>query len=69
MEPAVGLPLVLAQATMGLQRRAASTLRRHLARAAARFAVLLLADLAAFAILRELYRSVGEGELRVRHPP
>jgi len=63
VEPAVGLPLILAQATMGLQRRAASTLRRHLARAAARFAVLLLADLAAFAILRELYRSVGEGEL------
>ena len=46
-----------------LQRRAPSTLRRHLARAAARFAVLLIADLAAFAILRELYRSVGEGEL------
>ena len=58
-----GLPLVHAQATMGLQRRAASTLRRHLTRAAGRFAVLLLADLAAFAILRELYRSVGEGEL------
>ncbi|PYP13104.1 MAG: hypothetical protein DMD54_17385 [Gemmatimonadetes bacterium] len=48
---------------MGLQRRAAPTLRRHLAHAAARFAVLLLADLAAFAILRELYRSVGEGKL------
>ena len=63
VEPARGLPLVRAQATMGLQRRAAPTLRRHLAHAAARFAVLLLADLAAFAILRELYRSVGEGKL------
>ncbi|MEX2156164.1 MAG: hypothetical protein WD773_04935 [Gemmatimonadales bacterium] len=36
---------------------------RTRARAPARFAVLLLADLAAFAILRELYGSVGEGEL------
>jgi exopolysaccharide biosynthesis polyprenyl glycosylphosphotransferase len=63
VEPARGLPLARAQATMGLQRRAAPTLRRHLARAAARIAVLLLADLAAFAILRELYRSVGAGEL------
>jgi exopolysaccharide biosynthesis polyprenyl glycosylphosphotransferase len=34
-----------------------------LARAAGRFAVLLTADLAAFAILRELYRSVGEEAL------
>ncbi|MEX2156145.1 MAG: exopolysaccharide biosynthesis polyprenyl glycosylphosphotransferase [Gemmatimonadales bacterium] len=48
---------------LSLQRRAPSTLRRHLARAAGRFAVLLTADLAAFAILRELYRSVGEGAL------
>src|SRR5258705_1734360 len=63
VEPARGLPLVHAQATMGLQRRAASTVRRHLTRAAGRFVVLLLADLAAFAILRELYRSVGEGLL------
>ncbi len=46
-----------------LQRRAPSTLRRHLARAALRLGVLLAADLAAFAILRELYRSVGEGAL------
>jgi exopolysaccharide biosynthesis polyprenyl glycosylphosphotransferase len=38
-------------------------MRRHLARAVGRFAVLLTADLAAFAILRELYRSVGEGAL------
>jgi exopolysaccharide biosynthesis polyprenyl glycosylphosphotransferase len=48
---------------LSLQRRAPSTLRRHLARAVARFAVLLTADLTAFAILRELYRSVGEGAL------
>ncbi len=48
---------------LSLQRRAPSTLRRHLARAVGRFAVLLTADLAAFAILRELYRSVGEGAL------
>jgi len=39
---------------LSLQRRAPSTLRRHLARAAGRFAVLLTADLAAFAIQREL---------------
>jgi len=32
-------------------------------RAVGRFAVLLTADLAAFAVLRELYRSVGEGAL------
>jgi len=38
-------------------------LRRHLERAAGRFAVLLTADLAAFAILRELYRSIGEDDL------
>ncbi len=48
---------------LSLQRRAPSTLRRHLARAVGRFAVLLTADLTAFAILREVYRSVGEGAL------
>ena len=48
---------------LSLQRRAPSTLRRHLTRAVGRFAVLLTADLAAFAILRELYRSVGEEAL------
>ena len=48
---------------LSLQRRAPSTLRRHLARAVGRFAVLLTVDLTAFAILRELYRSVGEGAL------
>jgi len=53
----------LPTARLELQRRAPSTLRRHLARAVGRFAVLLTADLTAFAILRELYRSVGEGAL------
>ena len=55
-------PAAPGHATLGLQRRAPSTLRRHLARAAGRFTVLLTADLAAFATLRELYRLVGEGE-------
>jgi len=50
-------------ARLELQRRAPSTLRRHLVRAVGRFAVLLAADLTAFAVLRELYRSVGEGAL------
>src|SRR2546428_3272537 len=51
-----------AHATMDLQRRAPGNLRRHLERATARFLVLVTADLAAFALLRELYRLVGEGE-------
>ena len=46
-----------------LQRRAPSTLRRHLVRASGRVAVLLFADLGAFAILRELYRAIGDGGL------
>jgi len=50
-------------ARLELQRRAASTLRGHLLRASGRVAVLLIADLAAFALLRELYRSIGEGAL------
>jgi exopolysaccharide biosynthesis polyprenyl glycosylphosphotransferase len=57
------MPRPVQHPRLSLQRRAPSTLRRHLARAAGRFAVLLTADLAAFAILRELYRSVGEGAL------
>src|SRR3989441_11534760 len=47
---------------MGLQRRAPRNLRRHLERATVRLLVLVTADLAAFAVLRELYRLVGEGE-------
>ena len=56
-------PRLIQHPRLSLQRRAPSTLRRHLARAVGRFAVLLTADLAAFAILRELYRSVGEEAL------
>ena len=62
-EAAVNAPRQVPHPRLSLQRRAPSTLRRHLARAVGRFAVLLTADLAAFAILRELYRSVGELEL------
>src|SRR2546426_8984748 len=51
-----------ARATMDLQRRAPRNLRRHLERATVRLLVLLAADLAAFAVLRELYRLAGEGE-------
>ena len=47
---------------MGLQRRAPRNLRRHLERATMRLLVLLTADLAAFAVLRELYRLFGEDE-------
>src|SRR5438128_10634482 len=51
-----------ARATMDLQRRAPRNLQRHLERATVRLLVLVTADLAAFALLRELYRLVGEGE-------
>ncbi len=61
-QPPHYVPRPVQHPRLSLQRRAPSTLRRHLARAAGRFAVLLTADLAAFAILRELYRLVGEGE-------
>jgi len=57
------IPRQVQHPRLSLQRRAPSTLRRHLARAVGRFGVLLTADLAAFAILRELYRSVGEEAL------
>ena len=46
--------------TLHLQRRAPSTLQRHLTRAALRLAILVGADVAAFWALRELYRVVGE---------
>ena len=51
-----------ARATMDLQRRAPRNLRRHLERATVRLLVLLAADLTAFAVLRQVYRLVGEGE-------
>src|SRR5207245_1446095 len=50
-----------AHATMDLQRGAPDNLRRHLARVAARLLGLVVADLAAFGALRELYRVLGEG--------
>jgi len=53
-EPQHYTPRPVQHPRLSLQRRAPSTLRRHLARAAGRFAVLLTADLAAFAIQREL---------------
>jgi exopolysaccharide biosynthesis polyprenyl glycosylphosphotransferase len=43
---------------LDLQRRARYNLRRHVLRGATRFAVLVLADLASFAVMRELIRAV-----------
>lgn len=48
---------------MGLQRGAPRILRRHLVRAAVRVVVLAAADLAAFWVVRALYRLVGERDL------
>ena len=48
------------QVRLGLQRRAPHNLRRHLQRALVRFAALLIADLAAFGVMRELIRAVRE---------
>lgn len=45
---------------LDLQRRAPDNLRRHLTRAARRFIVLVVADLAAFGIMREFLRSVRD---------
>ncbi|MGH7607715.1 MAG: hypothetical protein ACREME_10265, partial [Gemmatimonadales bacterium] len=45
---------------LGLQRRAQGNLRRHLVRAVQRFAVLVIADLASFYVMRALLRSVRE---------
>jgi exopolysaccharide biosynthesis polyprenyl glycosylphosphotransferase len=47
---------------MDLQRRAPRNLQRHLERATVRLLVLVTTDLGAFALLRELYRAVGDGE-------
>ncbi|HWP37030.1 MAG TPA: sugar transferase, partial [Gemmatimonadales bacterium] len=55
-------PSGLPHPRLSLQRRAPRTLRRHLGRAALRLTVLVTADLAAFGLLRELYRLVGERE-------
>lgn len=53
-EPPYYAPRPVQHPRLSLQRRAPSTLRRHVARAAGRLAVLLTADLAGFATLREL---------------
>lgn len=46
---------------LGLQQRAAINLRRHTLRAARRFVVLVVADLASFYLMRELVRAVRDG--------
>lgn len=50
-----------AQVRLGLQRRAPVNLRRHVKRAAIRFVALVVADLAAFGVMRELIRAVRDG--------
>ncbi len=45
---------------LGLQQRASENLRRHLVRAARRFSVLLVADLASFGVMRSLLRAVRD---------
>lgn len=45
---------------LGLQRRAQTNLRRHFVRAARRFAVLVVADLASFYVMRALLRAVRD---------
>jgi exopolysaccharide biosynthesis polyprenyl glycosylphosphotransferase len=50
-----------AQVRLGLQRRASYNLRRHVNRAAIRFVALVVADLAAFGLMRELIRAVRDG--------
>ena len=53
--------------SLGLQRRAQGNLRRHLARHLIRTAVLLITDLASFALLRALYRFVSQPDV-LRRP-
>src|SRR3989475_5075842 len=48
------------RARLGLQRRAAANMRRHLGRAAYRFTVLVGADLSSFYVMRELVRAVRD---------
>jgi exopolysaccharide biosynthesis polyprenyl glycosylphosphotransferase len=55
--PAIGSPVRL---RLDVQRRAHVNLRRHVSRAATRFAVLVIADLASFAVMRELIRAVRD---------
>ena len=49
-----------AQVRLGLQRRAPDNLRRHVQRAVVRFLALVVADLAAFGLMRELIRGVRD---------
>ena len=49
-----------AEVRMRLQRRAPANLRHHFLRAAVRFTVLLVADLASFGLMRELVRAVRD---------
>lgn len=51
-----------AQVRLGLQRSAPRNLRRHVRRAVMRFAALLVADLAAFGLMRELIRALRDAE-------
>jgi exopolysaccharide biosynthesis polyprenyl glycosylphosphotransferase len=50
-----------AQVRLGLQRRAPHNLRRHVRRDATRFLALVVADLAAFGVMRALIRAVRDG--------
>src|SRR5712692_2883722 len=52
-----------AQVRLGLQRRAPANLRRHVRRALARFCGLVVGDLAAFWLMRELIRAVRDLQL------
>ncbi|HXI64393.1 MAG TPA: exopolysaccharide biosynthesis polyprenyl glycosylphosphotransferase [Gemmatimonadales bacterium] len=60
VEPATTDRFTPVQLRLGLQRRAAANLRRHMVRAVRRFAVLVVADLASFYVMRELVRAVRE---------
>src|SRR5438552_3582357 len=62
VEPASGPPARKApvRVRLDLQQRAATNLRRHMLRALRRFAVLVVADLASFYVMRELVRAVRE---------
>lgn len=52
-----------AQVRLGLQRRAPANLRRHVQRAVIRFVTLVVADLAAFGVMRALIRAVRDSEV------
>ena len=60
VEPATTDRATPVQLRLGLQRRAAANLRSHMVRAVRRFAVLVVADLASFYVMRELVRSLRE---------